>query len=50
MADLMPDDSLSWAVHSVRPQISKESRNLARFSAAETGTVFGTVSIVDLEP
>jgi len=32
------------------PLASKDSRNFARFSCAETGTVFGTASLFDLEP
>jgi hypothetical protein len=35
---------------SCRPLASKQSRNFARFSSVETGTVFGTVSFLDLEP
>jgi len=32
------------------PLASKDSRNITRFFGAETGTVFGTVSLGDLEP
>jgi hypothetical protein len=35
---------------SCHPLASKQSRNFARFSSVETGTVFGTVSFLDLEP
>jgi hypothetical protein len=35
---------------SCRPQTSKDSRNFACFCGIETGTVFGTVSLGDLEP
>src|ERR1700679_1025659 len=32
------------------PSASQDSRNLARFFRAETGTVFGTARLSDLEP
>jgi hypothetical protein len=32
------------------PQASTHSRNFERFSSAETGTVSGTASPLDLEP
>jgi len=32
------------------PLASKDSQNLTRFFGAKTGTVFGTVSLGDLEP
>jgi hypothetical protein len=35
---------------SSRPQASKDSRKLVRLSGLETGTVFGTVSLENLEP
>jgi hypothetical protein len=38
------------AIDSCCPLASKESRNLRAISAAETGTVFGTVRLGDLEP
>jgi hypothetical protein len=50
MADLMSYDSRNGSFASIRPQPSRDSRSLARLFGAETGTVFGTVSFVDLEP
>jgi len=47
----LAERAATWFLeNAAHPKASKESCNLARFSYAETGTVIGTASLVDLEP
>ncbi len=46
----VPDATAASMSAPAGPEASKDSQNFARFSGAETGTVFGTVSFLDLEP